>query len=424
MQMSGLAARIVEQPRLAALRHRDFRHTWLASVYSVSAMWTFIIAVGWLVFEESQSSAWVGIITFSSMLPSLLVSPIGGLLGDIFDRRSLAMVTFVASAVVVATLAVLVASETALLWQIALLAFVLGVVRNLREPAMQALTPNQVPREDLLNALVLRGASSHGARFLGPLIAYPLLRAGAVGPVAVLALSTVFHLLGAFQMYRTRTVSTGETSSHHGLLRSMVDGLFYIYRHEAIALFILLVAFHCALVMSFESMLPVFSTDELGATDGSIFSLLIMAFGLGAIGGLAVIAGVKSEKGKGQLLMLTGIASGLSPMLLALSGVVPMAVMFAAAMGASQATFMALTNTYVQTMTPDRLRARISSLYMLHAGGVMAFANLGYGFMADLFSAPPIFLTTGALFVLVVVSLGAAQPVLRRVYRTGQVLPA
>jgi MFS family permease len=93
-------------------------------------------------------------------------------------------------------------------------------------------------------------------------------------------------------------------------------------------------------------------------------------------------------------------------------------------MGASQATFMALVNTYVQTIAPDRLRSRISSLYVMHAGGTMAFANLGYGFLADAFSAPPIMLATGAMFIVIVLGAGAGQPTLRRVYTTGQVAAA
>ena len=127
---------------------------------------------------------------------------------------------------------------------------------------------------------------------------------------------------------------------------------------------------------------------------------------------------------KGQILMWTAVGSGLTPMMLALSDNVPLAVIASAGMGASQATFMALTNTYVQTIAPDRLRGRIGSLYTLHAGGVMAFSNLGYGFAADVFSAPPILFVTGALFVVVLVSLSAGQPVLRRVYRTGEVVAA
>ena len=81
---------------------------------------------------------------------------------------------------------------------------------------------------------------------------------------------------------------------------------------------------------------------------------------------------------------------------------------------------MAITNAYVLMIAPDRLRGRISSLYVLHAGGIMAFANLGYGFLADQYSAWAIFIVTGVLFVAVVIGLSGSQPLLRRVYRTGQ----
>ena len=93
-------------------------------------------------------------------------------------------------------------------------------------------------------------------------------------------------------------------------------------------------------------------------------------------------------------------------------------------MGSTQATFMTLSNTYVQTLAPDRLRGRISSLYILHAGGIMAFGNLGFGFIADVFSAPPLLAVTGLMFAAFMLVSGAGQEGLRRVYRTGEVAAA
>jgi MFS family permease len=417
-------ARLAGMPQFAALRHRDFRYVWLAGASSGAAMWTAIVASAWLVFERSSSSGWVGIITFAAMIPFLVVSPIGGLLGDTFDRKKIGIITFAANAAVASTLAALAISGDIQLWHVTLLALAGGISRSIQEPAMQALVPNLVPREDLLNALILQGASRHGARFFGLLVAAPLLKIDRFGISGVLVLSIVFYLLGAVTLARVRTLSSGEMRPEHGLLRSVADGLFYIYSHHAIALFIVLVAFHCSLVMSFESMMPLFSRDSLGAGDPSIFNYLMMGFGAGSLAGMAVIAGMRSERRKGQALLLTGLASGISPVLLALSGNIPVAVLFAASMGASQATFMALTGAYVQTMAPDGLRARISSLYALHAGGIMAFANLGYGFMADAMSAPPILITTGLLFIAVVAGLAVGVPIMRQVYRTGEVAAA
>jgi MFS family permease len=218
-------------------------------------------------------------------------------------------------------------------------------------------------------------------------------------------------------------VSRGESAPEHGLVRSIVDGLVYIYSNKTIAIFILLVAFHCALVMSNDSLLPIFSKEDLGAGDGATLGLLVMAFGVGSLIATLFMAGVRDERRKGQLLIWTGIISGVTPMMLAFSPNVTLALVSMAAMGAAQSTFMALTNTYIQTVVPDRIRGRISSLYILHAGGVMAFANLGYGFMADTFSAPPILFITGVMFVAVVFSLAVGQADLRRVYRTGRTAP-
>ena len=411
-------------PQFSSLKHADFRNTWLAGMCSGSAMWTFIIATSWLVFETSESSGWVGVTTFAAMIPFLVVSPVGGLLGDVFDRRRMASVTFVVGGVVAGGMAVLAASGLVELWHVAVFALVNGTVRSVQEPSMAALVPNQVPRRDLLNALVLTSSSRHGARFLGLLVAAPLLEIDYLGVEAVLVLSVAFQLCGGLFMLRVKTVSTGETKSEQGVLGNIVDGMVHIYTNHTLALFIILVAFHCALVMSFESMMPVFSSKSLGASGASVFNYLMMGFGAGSLVGMMALAGVTDDRLKGRILLVTGVASAATPVMLALSGNIPVAILLAGAMGGAQATFMALSNTYVQMMVPDALRARISSLYILHAGGVMAFANLGYGFLADQFSAPPILIVTGALFLAVVVALSVNQPVLRDVYRTGRVAMA
>ena len=281
-------------PQFSSLKHADFRNTWLAGMCSGSAMWTFIIATSWLVYETSDSlqSGRVGVTTFAAMIPFLVVSPVGGLLGDVFDRRRMASATFVVGAVVGGAMAVLAVNGLIMLWLVTLFALVNGTVRSVQEPSMAALVPNQVPRRDLLNALVLTSSSRHGARFFGLLIAAPLLvpnswpyqvvlgtvnslplfEVDSLGVGAVLVLSVAFQLCGGLLMTRVKTVSTGETKSEHGVLRNIADGMVYIYTSHTLALFIILVAFHCALVMSFESMMPAFSSKSLGASGASVFN--------------------------------------------------------------------------------------------------------------------------------------------------------
>ena len=414
-------ARIKALPHLAAFRHRDYRNTWTANMLGGSAMWTFMVAVSWLVLNRSDSSAWVGVITFAGMLPFLVVSPIGGLLADRFDRRKVVLVTAFGTTLTTSVTGALMIVGAIEIWHLPILAFLGGVLRSIQEPAIQALIPNQVPRVDLLNAITLNSATRHGGRFFGLLVAAPLLAVDFIGVSGVVVLSAMFQLSAAYFMLRVRTVSTGDVATRRGVAHSMAEGLVYIYSNRTIAAFVLLVAFHCILVMSFDSILPGFSRGQLGAEDGSILGYLMMGIGVGSLLGTFLIAGVRNEKRAGQWLILTGLLSGLSIILLALSPSVPVAVLSAVGMGASQATFMALNNTNIQMIVPDRLRGRISSIYMLHTGGTMAFANLGYGFLADGFSAPPILFVTGVVFVLIMSAATLGQEDIRRLYQTGQV---
>ena len=416
--------RLTSVPHLASFHHRDYRNMWVAHMFSGAAMWTYLVSASWLVLKASDSSGWVGLLHFASMLPYLVVSPIGGLLADRLERRNLVLLTMGLSTVVAAMLVVLVLTDIVEVWHVVLLTFAAGVVRSTLEPAVMALIPNQVPKEDLLNAITLNAITLHGARFFGLAVAAPLLAVDFIGVDGVLILTAGLYTAGTAVMTRCGTRSLGEREPEQGVLRGMFEGLTYIYTHKTIALFIMLVAFHCALVMSFESILPIFSEEQLGAEDGSYLGYLVMGFGLGALIGTFLLAGVRSEALKGQCLLWTGLAGGVAPILMALMGNVIPAVVFATAMGAFQASFMALSSVFVLSISPDRLRGRISSLYVLHAGGIMAFANLGYGFVADAFSAPPIFIVTGVLFVVVMIALGANQPVLRRVYRTGSLVGA
>ena len=433
--------RAVDLPHLAAFRYRDYRYTWMANMCSGAAMWTFIVAITWLILEKSGKSGDVGILTFASMLPFLVVSPIAGLIADRLDRRSIVRFTFLASAVVTALVAALaytdafesmvhglispvMSLDAVELMLLGILTFASGMMRSTQEPAIASLIPNQVPQRDLLNAITLNAATRHGARFFGLLVASPLLAIDVIGAPGVLVLSTIFQLAGTVLISMARTRSTGESTPQHGMARSMIDGLVYIYTDRMISIFILLVAFHCALVMSYDSVLPVFTRNELGAVDGSILGYMVMGFGIGSLIVTVFMAGVRTERNKGRWLLWTGIVSGIIPILLAFSPSIIPAIVVATVMGGAQSAFMALTTTYVQTLAPDRLRGRISSLYILHAGGIMAFANLGYGFIADLFSSPPILYATGAIFLVFIFGANASLPDLRRVYRTGQAVTA
>jgi MFS family permease len=78
----------------SSLVYPDYRRLWLATACGQAALWALIVLRGALVYELTQSNAWVGLVTMAAHLPSLVVTPLAGFLADRFERRSLLTLTY------------------------------------------------------------------------------------------------------------------------------------------------------------------------------------------------------------------------------------------------------------------------------------------------------------------------------------------
>ena len=406
-------------PHLAAMKYRDYSFTWGANALGGASTWTFLIASQWFVLEKSDKSAMVGLFTFASMLPFLLASPIGGLLADRIERKKLTFITIIGGLVTILVAAVLSLTDVLELWHLSILAFISGCCRTTQESSITALVTNIVDRNDLMNAITLNAATRHGSRAIG--MAFLLLtrfgNADYANTSYFLIISALFAIGAAVFILLVKKESIGEINATASPFSGMAEGMRYIYTNRAVAIFIILVAFHCALVMSFDSIFPAFTRDILGSSNESLLALLVLSFGVGSAIGTFLMAGITSDKNKGLMLILTALVSGIGPIALGFSYSSLFAFGSCIVMGGSQSIFMSLTATYVQLVAPDRLRGRITSLYILHAGGIMAFANLGYGYLSDEFGAPEVLITTGIIFVVVFLALRVSDPILKSISR-------
>ena len=373
------------------------------------------MARGWLVYDLSDTSLWVGVVTFAAMIPRVLVTPFSGYLADRFDRRKVLASMFGLNLLFNLALAIVVMTGVATVWLVVVLAFVNGSIRAAQMPAGGALIPNLVPPRLLLNAIALSQATMNGSRLIGPLAIAPLL--ATAGVEAAFFLCTGFYAVSLYQVLRIRTSSKGEVDQDRSFVSNILQGLVYVYRRPMLRAMVIITLFHCGMTMSFESLLPVLSAQRLNAS-GAGFSYLMMAVGFGALITIVGIAGVTSETTKGKLFLTLGVLSGLAPAILALSTGMPMALLGAVAMGASQGGFMTLSHTMIQALTDDRVRGRVGAVYSVHIGGTMATVNLINGGMADLVDAAALLMVAGLGFVAVI--LVSWQGVtLRRIYTGG-----
>ncbi len=437
---------------LAALVFRDFRFLAIASLSSGSGAWALIVARGAWVFSIPELHAtwglWVGLITFAAMSPRFFATPFIGYLADKVTRKTLLQWVYALQLVQASVMAVLVMLGVDNPWYVVALAVINGTLRATQQTAAQSLTPNLVDRERLPNAVALNEAMQQGSRAVGPAILLAvsvLVGAGAVfqsGGASfsiqnlVLTIGTsavvfwacaVFYLVALFAALSIRTVSSGVIDRNRSFWSNTAAGFVYSYTTPLIFGIILMALAHCVLVMSFESMLPPLALEKLSA-DGVTFDqndvyALMTALGIGALLSSVFVGGIVSHLTRGRVFLLLGFTSSLTPIGLGLSSQTGISVFAAVLMGLGTSGFMTITHTVIHSVVPDEIRGRVASVYSMHVGGSMAFANLLYGALADHWPAGMIMAVSGAAFTLVVVGTVVGSGFWRGIFFRGEARP-
>ena len=405
---------------LLGLKYADYRTMWIASTCSGAAAWALIVARGWLAWELTGESMWVGVITFAAMFPRVFSTPFVGYLADRFDRQTLLRWIFALNLGHNIVLGLMVMNGLAGPWALTVLALFNGTLRAGQMTVAQALIPNLVPREHLLNALALNQATQQGSRLVGPLAILPLL--GLFNLEAAFWFCSVFYLIGFVQVCRVSTRSTGRIDASRGFWGNLVAGFEYIYTRPMLLAMVLLAVAHCALTMSYEAILPAISVEKLGA--GSVgVSFLMGGVGTGALISSVFLAGVRGPAARGKIFLVFALLSAVAPILLAISTMREVSILATVLIGATQAGFMTVSHTVIQTLTDDEVRGRVAGVYSVHVGGSMAVTNMLGAIAADFFTAPAVMVAGGLLFLgAVVVSLGSGA--MRRIYFPAPAVPA
>ena len=400
----------------SSLGYWSYRRLFVSTSFAGLANWTLLVARGWLAFQLTGSSTWVGVVTFAGFLP-FVFGPVGGVLADRYQRKLLAAFSTALGSALSLMLAALTIAGVLQPWALALITVAMSLPRAAELPARQALIANVVPPEELLNAVSLSSVATFGTRALGPAIVIPLI--GSLGAGGVFCLAAAFYLIATVSVLTVRASASEPAPAQAGAAGDLIDGLAYVIRTPSVAALISLVMFHCSLTMSFDSLLPAFAVQQIDA-GAETFSVLAMCVGAGALVATVLTSGVRSEHGQARVLFTTAVLSGITPMAMALPMMsLPVGAVSTFAMGASQGSFMALTGALVQVAAPDALRGRVSSIYLLFAGGLMAWVNLINGALADVWDVPLLFLGPAALYLVILAAMFALHRPLRVVLLKG-----
>lgn len=393
--------------RFAALRNRNFALLWIGLIVSNVGSWMQSVGQGWLVLQLTDSPLWLGLLGLSFAIPMIAFPLLGGAVVDRVHRIRLLFLTQTAMMLIAFLLAALTWFGTISVWQILLSSFLTATCLAFDNPARQALVPDLIPRQDLLNAISLQSATYTGAALVGPALAGILL--APLGAGMLFFLNGVSFLSVIIALLAMRDVRTHSGQHHSPIGQAMTTGLTYAWRNRLILALLAISAVSAIFGRSYQSLLPIFSRDIWqGGPEG--YGLLLSAAGAGALVGAFGLASLKQISRQGAILIMSGLIFSGSIIAFAISPALWIGIGLLFIAGTAATVSGTIIATFIQMATPNELRGRVMSLYTITLIGLPSLGALGAGAGAELLGgiqgAPRAVLIGGVILALALI--GAA----------------
>jgi len=389
-----------------ALAHRNYRLFWSGAFLSNTGTWMQAVAQGLLVLKLKNSPFWLGFDGFMVTAPGMVLTLVGGVFGDLLDRKRLLIFTQIGAGLSALTLALLVATGLVQSWMVLVLSFVTGSCMSLAGPSFQAITVDLVGREDLANAIALNSTQFQLSRVIGPTFAAATLSAfGSAGCFLANGLSYVAIVAA---LARVRFGGSGRapaeapsrsTNSPRTFWQDLVNGLRYAQKHPGVRGLLLISAMTSLFGAPYFTMVPLFARDVLRMGDTGV-AVMMGTAGAGALCGALLLAFLGNFKSKGLFVLRGALSFAVCLTIFALAARPVLSLLMLFGVGFSLVSFVAVINMLLQELVTDEMRGRVMSMFILSFIGMIPIGNVITGAIAERYGAPHTLAVCGAIITL------------------------
>ncbi len=407
--------------RFRALGHRNFRLFWAGAFLSNTGTWMQSVAQGWLVLQLTDSAFWLGFDGFVATVPGLLLTLVGGVFADIFDRKRMLIMTQVAAGLVALVVAALIWTEVVHFSMILAASFVTGVCFSIAGPSYQAITIDLVGRRDLANAIALNSAQFQLSRVLGPVFAG--LAFGTLGVagcfllnglsfVAIVAALSLVRFGGGTAAAAGLTAAPRPAASVRVVWHDLVEGLRYVRNRPRVSTLLVISSVTSVFGAPYLMLMPLFARDVLHL-NASGLSLMMATAGAGSFLAAVWLTVRGDVRGKGWYVLGGTFAFGVCLVGFALSKSVGASFAFLFFLGFGIVLSVAVTNMLLQKLVTDEMRGRVMSMFILSFVGAFPVGSFIAGAAAERYGAPRTLAAGGVLVAAFALVVAATNPRLR-----------
>lgn len=386
--MESSSALQTKQHMFSSLENRDFRYLWSGNLAATFAMQMQMVARGWLIYDMTQSPIQLAWVMMSFSLPMMLFSLFGGVAADRLTKKWVMIAAQSATCVSTILLAGIVITGHIEFWHFIGFGLFNGTIMSFAMPARQAMVPEIVGEDQLVNAVALNSATMNLSRVLGPAIAGVIIALSAGGDTSSqFGVGMVFITNGVLQLISVSTLIVLQHKGHSTLLQQgtirgdMGDGLRYIWNHELLRALIIMTFIPLLFGFPMQSLMPVFNHDVLNGGPQDL-GLLMSVMGAGAIVGSFILARIADSDKKGAILFATAFAWAVFLGAFAISKTLIFAIAACALTGLASSIFMSLHMSIITLIIQPEMRGRVMSIMMM-SFGLMPLGALPVSYVAE-----------------------------------------
>lgn len=382
-----------------AFRSRNYRLYFSGQSVSLIGTWMQRTAVYWVIYAKTHSAFMLGVAVFSTQFPSFLLSPLGGVVSDKYNRYKVLLITQVLSLIQAALLTSLVVFTQYAVWEILVLSILLGIINAFDVPARQSLVYDMVDKkEDLSNAIAFNSSMVNLARLIGPAFSGIVLeKLGAGTCFFINALSFLAVITSLLFMRLPKYIPQLHPKN---AIKEFKEGWKYLRQTPSIGLIILMLACVSLLVLPFITLLPVFA-KTIFKGNATTYGYLNSAIGVGAVGGAFFLASLKKGASFKKILLVNLLVFGAGLILFSHMANLPVALLFAAIAGFGMMSQTTVSNTIIQTSVSLEMRGRVIGFFAMAFFGMQPLGSLLIGTISQYISAPNTILAEGIAAILI-----------------------
>jgi MFS family permease len=362
-------------------QNRSFVLFWVSRVCASIAVQMQALAVGWQIYNLTDSPFDLGLVGLMQFLPLVSLMLVAGQVADRYDRKLIVQVSLAVTGASVAVLAL----GTAAGWinrdVILVTILIFGSARAFQTPTTAALLPALVPAPLLSRAVAASSSTNQIAIIAGPALGGVLY---AVSPPLVYALSAALFLAASLLLWPIKIVREPPRRAPVSF-ELVFAGIVYIWRNPIIRGAISLDLF-AVLLGGATALLPIFARDIFG-TGPIELGLLQMSPALGALAMSIPLSRWPMRGRVGPTLFATLACFGCATIVFGLSRSFALTMAALAVYGASDMVSVVIRDTLIQVGTPDLMRGRVSAVHSLFIGTSNQLGQFRAGLTADWFGA-------------------------------------